>query len=180
MAGKGLKLTRAWFRRFNAFLGDRATYRRQMRGAPEFAIYNVGDYAFAPWKVIWPEMASRFYAAVAGSSTVPGQGVRPFVPDHKVYYVPFEDKAEAMYLCGLLNAPGVREWIQGHTVKLQIGNVFKHTRLPPYDPKDIQHRELSAKVDLAHRTHAKTARETLVEEIHAQATAIIAGWSPPS
>lgn len=179
MAGKGLKLTRAWFQRFKAFLSDRATYRRQMRNAPEFAVYNVGDYAFAPWKVIWPEMASRFYAAVAGSANVPGRGVRPFVPDHKVYYVPFDDKAEAMYLCGLLNAPGVREWIQGHTVKLQIGNVFKHTRLPPYDAKDARHRALSAKVELAHQTHDDAARARLVAAIHVQATAIITGWKPP-
>lgn len=40
--------TKAWFSGFKTLLNDRSTYRRQMKGAPFFAIYNVGDYTFQP------------------------------------------------------------------------------------------------------------------------------------
>ena len=80
-----------------------------MQGAPFFAIYNVGPYTFQPWKVIWPEMSSRFFAAVAGSAPIPGGGLRPYVPDHKIYFAAFDAPELAYYLCALLNAPMVRE-----------------------------------------------------------------------
>lgn len=178
MRSPGLRLTKAWFDRYEALLEERSTYRRQMQGAPSFAIYNVGEYTFARWKVIWPEMASRFYAAVAGAARVPTQGNRAYVPDHKVYFAAFDHKDEAMYLCGLLNAPEVREWIESHIVSIQIGDVFKHTRLPAFDRKNAEHRKLAIEVEKAHRTHASTTRHTIVKKVHRLATKVIADWKP--
>jgi hypothetical protein len=71
MNGVSLAKTKAWFSAYKALLEARSTYRRQMKGAPFYGVYNVGDYTFQPWKVVWPEMSTRFYAAVAGSSPVP-------------------------------------------------------------------------------------------------------------
>jgi hypothetical protein len=68
MAMNSAGLAAAWFSGYKTLLNDRSTYRRQMKDAPFFAIYNVGDYTFQSWKVVWPEMSSRFYAAVAGSA----------------------------------------------------------------------------------------------------------------
>ena len=113
--------TKAWFSSYKGLLTERSTYRRQMKGAPYFGVYNVGEYTFMPWKVVWPEMSSRFYAAVVGDAEVPVAGMRPYVPDHKVYYSAFERKEEAFYLCGLLNTPMVAEWIESHTVNIRSG-----------------------------------------------------------
>lgn len=172
-----LAKTKAWFTSFKTFLNDRATYRLSMKGAPFFAIYNVGDYTFQPWKVMWPEMTSHFYAAVAGSTSVPITGIRPYVPDHKVYYVGFDTKEPAYFLCGLLNAPMVCEWIESHHINIQIGNVFKHLNLPVFDAQNKDHVVLATLVEAAHMEHDVAKRELLIDQIRKAADAIVTTWA---
>ena len=176
MNGTGLTKTKAWFSGYKALLTARSTYRRQMKGAPFYAVYNVGDYTFQPWKVVWPEMSSRFYAAVAGSAVVPVAGKRPYVPDHKVYFAGFDAKEPAYFLCGLLNTPMVREWVESHNVSIQVGDVFKHMRLPEYDETDEHHVALALLVEKAHGEHVTTKRAAVVRKIEAGGEVILKAW----
>lgn len=173
-----LKKTKAWFNSFQKLLDERSTYRRQMQpaGAPNYAVYNVGDYTFKKWKVIWPEMSTRFYAAVAGSAKVPVAGERPFVPDHKVYFVAFDDKETAFFLCGLLNSPMVREWIESHNVSIQVGDIFKHLTLPEFDSSNSAHTKLSKLVESAHAQHDSMLRKKIVAQVEAESDKILAAW----
>ncbi|MQY52452.1 N-6 DNA methylase [Rhodocyclus tenuis] len=171
-----LAKTKAWFSGYKALLNARSTFRRQMKGAPFYAVYNVGDYTFQPWKVVWPEMSNRFYAAVAGSAVVPLVGRRPYIPDHKVYFAGFDAKEPAYFLCGLLNTPIVREWVESHNVSIQVGDVFKHMRLPEYDDADEHHARLAALVEKAHGEHDVTARAAMVHKIETEGEAILRSW----
>lgn len=121
-------------------------------------------------------MSSRFYAAVAGSATVPVVGERPYVPDHKVYFAGFDDKEPAYFLCGLLNSPMVREWVESHNVSIQVGDVFKHMRLPEYDPDDRSYKALADLVEKAHGEHDAAKRKELVWKIETSAEAILRAW----
>ena len=168
--------TKAWFAAYKALLEVRSTYRRQMKGAPFYGVYNVGDYTFQPWKVVWPEMSTHFYSAVAGSSMVPVVGSRPYVPDHKVYYAGFNDKEPAHFLCGLLNTPMVREWVESHTVSIQMGDVFKHMNLPEYDDMNAGHVALSALVEKSHGEHSAAQRALLVAQVEKVGEAVLAEW----
>lgn len=176
MNGASLMKTKAWFTAYKALLEARSTYRRQMKGAPFYGVYNVGDYTFQPWKVVWPEMSTHFYAAVAGSSMVPVVGSRPYVPDHKVYFAGFYDKEPAHFLCGLLNTPMVCEWVESHTVSIQMGDVFKHMNLPEYDDMDAEHVALSALVEKSHGEHSAAKRALLVAQIEKDGEAVLAEW----
>jgi hypothetical protein len=171
-----LKKTKFWFKGYENLLLERSTYRRQMKNAPYQAVYNVGDYTFKPWKVVWPEMSSSFYAAVAGSDDMPVYGERIFIPDHKVYFASFDDKETAYYLCGLLNTETVREWLDSHNVSIQVANVFKHLSLPEYDATNIKHKRLSELVEKAHETHDKKSRNTLLEQVFSIAEGILVDW----
>lgn len=168
-----LKQTKAWFKNYTRLLDNRSTFRRQMQGAPNFAVYNVGTYTFQRWKVIWPEMSSRFYAALAGSREVPTIGSRPYVPDHKIYFAAFDDKDEAAYLCGMLNSPMVREWVESHNVSIQVGNIFKHLNLPPWDKRNKAHQKLAALVIASHEEHESAPRLKLLAKIEALGDAIL-------
>lgn len=176
MNSNSLKKTKSWFNGYKKQLLDRSTYRRQMPDAPFYDIYNVGDYSFQPWKVIWPEMAKNFYAAVTGSSEVPIIGDRSYMPDHKVYFVGFNTKQPAHFLCGLLNTPMVREWIESHTVSIQVGNIFKHLNLPEYKNKNTQHKGFSKLVEKTHSEHDKSKREVLISRIEFEGEVIINNW----
>lgn len=174
-----LAKTRAWFRSYKPLLETRSTYRRQMQGsgAGYQAVYNVGDYTFQPWKVIWPEMSTNFYAAVASCADVPIVGRRSFIPDHKVYFAAFEDKEPAYFLCGLLNAPMVREWVESHTVSIQMGDVFKHMDLPKFDGTDAFHLKLATLVERAHAEHNAEKRAILVKKVYVAADSLLRRWA---
>ncbi len=176
MNTSSLEKTKAWFSSFRNLLNERSTYRRQMPGAPFYSVYNVGLYTFQPWKVVWPEMSSKFYAAVAGSLEVPGNSLRTFVPDHKIYFASFNEKEPAYFLCGLLNAPIVVEWIESHNIKIQIGDIFKHLTLPMFDGKMTEHLLLINLVEKAHQTHDARARKKIINEAMVIAEQIIKVW----
>ncbi|MBT9395609.1 N-6 DNA methylase [Hymenobacter sp. NST-14] len=144
-----LPLTLRYFETYQATLERRSTYRLRMKNAPFYAIYTVGNYTFAPYKVVWAEQG-KFGAAVVTSAPVPLQGNKPFIPDHKLFFADFYEEAPAYFLCGLLNAPCVKEYIESHYISIQLGDVFKHMTLPPYDAAEPRHVELSELAKQAH------------------------------
>ncbi len=165
--------TYRFFSKFKAQLQARSTFRTRMKGAPFFSIYNVGEYSFAPFKVIWAEMTGNFCAAVISSATVPTYGTRPYVADHKLYFADFDTPEPAYYLCGLLHSQIVKEMIEAHNVSINMGDVLKHVSLPAFDSRNNSHLQLAALVEKAHGLHAEGARAEEVSRVRDAAAAII-------
>ena len=143
-----------------------------MPTAPFYAVYNVGPYTFAPYKVVWAEQSGTFKAAVATQRRTPA-GSRAYVPDHKIFFVPFQHAAPAYFLCGLLTASLATEFIESHTISIQVGNIFKHMHLPSFDGERRAHTQLAAFVRQAHRTQDEEAHRQLLDRIRAHAEAIL-------
>jgi len=162
-----------FFKTYKPLLESRSTFKKRMKEAPFFAIYNVGSYTFAPFKVIWAEMTNDFAAAVIGSGEVPGCGPRVYVPDHKLYFADFDRPEPAYYLCGLLHSEIVKEIIEAHLVATSMGDIFKHVWLPAYDPSSVDHKKLADLVKKAHQEHDSSIRDNIVSEIRAVAASII-------
>ncbi|WP_223217990.1 Eco57I restriction-modification methylase domain-containing protein [Mesorhizobium jarvisii] len=151
-----LKATSSYFRAFKDRLSQRSTYRLRQKAAPYYAIYNVGAYSFAPFKVVWAELSTTFEAVVVTKSAVPLMGDRPYVPDHKVYFADFEDESTAYFVCAMLNSSMVREYVESHTIQIQVSNIFKHLSIPHFKPANAQHKVI---VDLCQKAHsAKTGK----------------------
>ena len=131
-------------------LETRSTLNRNRGTTPFYAIHNVGPYSFAPWKVIWAEMSNTLESAVISNGDVPLIGRRVFVPDHKVYFVGLDDRDTAFFVCALLNSSPVREYIDSHTLKIQVGNILKHLALPEFSRENPDHRFLAALCSMAH------------------------------
>jgi hypothetical protein len=149
--------TKGYLSGFEPLLRDRATWRRYLNGKPYWAVYNVGNYTFTPYKVVWAEQSRHFVAAVATSKDVPLIGRRPYVPDHKVFFVPFREKEPAYFLCGLLNSNLVREFIESHNISIQTGDIFKHMNLSPFDSSNTEHLRLATLIERAHDPAYKEA-----------------------
>lgn len=162
-----------FFKAYKSFLESRSTFRARMKGAPFFAIYNVGDYTFAPYKVIWAEMTGDFSAAVVESVAVPGYGPRVYVPDHKLYFAGFDQPEPAFYLCGLLHSEIVKEMIEAHNVATNMGDIFKHVSLPEYDANSEEHKALALLVKQAHQEDEPEKRADIVAKIRVGAAKII-------
>ncbi len=130
-------------------LSARSTYRRMLAAsrAPFFSVYNVGDYTFAPYKVVWAEIARALVAGIATSVPLTaGSTPKVVVPDHKVYFAPFDHIEPALFLCALLSSTVVRTYVDAVTEKLQVGSLLDRVRLPAFDPADELHRSLVALV----------------------------------
>ena len=149
-------------------LDKRSTHRRMGCRPPRFRIYNVGNYTFAPYKVVWAEVSRSFCAAIASSvSILASVAATVIVPDHKVYFVPFEDLTDALFVCALLNSSPVREFVAGITHNLQIGCLLDRLRLPPFDRANHHHQQL---VDCARSltdqpTTSEDERVALLDEV---------------
>ncbi|KOR48863.1 hypothetical protein ADT25_02250 [Xanthomonas oryzae] len=115
-------------------------------------------------------------AAVAGSADVPLIGKRPYVPDHKIFFVAMDNKAEAHYLCGILNSTTVAEFVESHNVAIQVGDIFKHMRLPKFDPSNQDHVDLAKEVEAAHKEADATKRRVLVDKIREDGDALMETW----
>lgn len=170
---KDCPATRKYFRTFEAFLRERSTWAKRMPAMPFYSVYNVGEYSFAPYKVIWAEQSGKFSAAVATHGDVPLLGERPFVPDHKIFFVDFADKKPAYYLCGLLTSSIVKEYVESHNISIQVGDIFKHMNLPEFDDMDARHKELARLSEKAHSEDNATKRADIIEQISLLADEIV-------
>ena len=170
----------AFFRAFESKLRHRSTYRTRMKTAPYYAVYNVGEYTFAPWKVVWPEQPGNggLPVAVVNTRTLQGVGEKVVVPDHKIYFAEFDDSTKAYYLCGLLSCSLVQKFITSFHIMLQVGDIFKHMRLPEYDIVNEHHNRLVELVQAAHNENDAHTRNNLLEQISEIGNTIIENWRP--
>lgn len=75
------------------------------RKRPRFAVFGIGPYTFAPWKVAVCGLYKRLEFAVVG----PENG-RPVVFDDTVYHLSFDAEVEARAVAELLNSAQGREF----------------------------------------------------------------------
>jgi hypothetical protein len=69
------------------------------KNSPRFAIFGIGSYSFAPWKVAISGFYKRLNFNVVGSYEN-----KPIILDDTCYFIPFETKDEAENICELLNS----------------------------------------------------------------------------
>ncbi|HEY8080015.1 MAG TPA: hypothetical protein VIF62_38055, partial [Labilithrix sp.] len=76
-------------------------------GRPPFAVFGIGVYAFAPWKVAVSGLYKRLAFTVVG----PVRG-RPVMFDDTCYFLPFQDERSARRAAQALSSPLAREWFE--------------------------------------------------------------------
>lgn len=144
--------TYAYLRQFEIPLRERSGYKRYFRETdPFYSVFNVGDYTFAPYKVVWREQAARLTVAVAES------GDKVMVPDHKLMMVACASRNQAHYLCAVLNSAPAEFVVASYAVAIQMDtHILEHLNIPRYDSADATHRRLAT---LSQRAHAAASAE---------------------
>jgi SAM-dependent methyltransferase len=144
--------THEYLKLFEKELRGRSGLKRYFDPAvdPFYAMYNVGPYTVAPYKVVWREQASQMTAAVV----TPVDG-RPVVPDHKLMLVAAEGEPEAHFICALLNSGPATATVKSYVVETQTTtHVLQHVAIARFSARDGLHRRLS---ELSRRAHELTA-----------------------
>lgn len=76
------------------------------RKRPRFAVFGVGPYTFAPWKVAVCGLYKRLEFALVGS-----KGGRPVIFDDTVNHLSFDSEADATVVADLMNSDMGREFL---------------------------------------------------------------------
>lgn len=146
---------------FVSVLKERATYKkfilRQDKHAPEYSLYNIGGYTFAPYKVVWKALA-KGVAAV----TISKNNDRMIIPDHNLVMVPLENEAEAYYLTGILNADIVSKFVNAYVAWFISGHILERMNIPKYCEENVLHTEIAA---LSKKAHVEVRKEKELQKI---------------
>ena len=156
---------KSYFETYKELLLVRSTYRGRQKNAPYYSIYNVGSYSFAPYKVVWAEQSKTFKSVVIEDAEVPLCGRRPYIPDHKIYFSEFQDRDAAYFVCGVLNTPLVREYLDSHTIQIQVSNIFKHLSIPRFIPDNDEHVRFADVCRKAHLTTDPLMKDDLLANL---------------
>jgi len=148
--------TWAYLKRFEQPLRQRSGFKRYftrkdrhgqvVETGPFYSMFGIGDYTFAPYKVVWRgEVATSLVAAVVSKSKS-----KIIVPDQTAYMVAFSNEDAAHFLCAVMNSMVVRLIYLMHTYKHVSMSFIQRLAVPCYDSADPVHRRL---VDLSRRAH---------------------------
>jgi hypothetical protein len=154
----------SYLARFKDFLLKRAAFKRYFKeDAPFYSLFDIGEYTFAPWKVVWREQADELTAAVLGP-----QDRRPVIPDHKIMMVACGSRSEAHFLCAALNSAPSRFVVAAYTIQTQMDtHILENVAVPRFSKSDRTHSRLVELSEAAHEATAK-GQTAEVERIEAE------------
>lgn len=131
---------------------------------PFYRLDNVGEYTYAPYKVLWKEQTSSMSAVAVSpyNKSIPNADTSLFardkevVVDSKVLMLGLYDEMEAYYVCGIINSQNVIDVIDGYAIETNRGvDVLKYIAIPKYDKNNESHNNIAS---LSKEIHQK-ARE---------------------
>jgi len=147
--------------RFESVLRARRSgiVRAMMERTAWYAMFGVGPYSLAAWKVVWRRMTREFTAAVVGTMSLGGLPERPILPQETITFIPCEHEQEAHYLCALLNSPQVLARARSCSVaggkSFGTAGMLADLGIPKFDPDSAVHRRLASLAQSASRAVAK-------------------------
>jgi len=149
-------------------LKERNGYQKYLEpvGEPYYAVYDIGPYTFAPYKVVWKYIAENLTCAVLSTSSDNVMGEKLIIPDHRLIMVSLDEPTEAHYLCAVLNSSLSRFVVRSYVITTQIApHVLGNIRVPKYDKSDEIHKALAR---LSEKCHAKVAAGIDVSDLEEQ------------
>jgi len=150
-------LTYQYLNTYRNELESRSIHKLWGKGNPYYAVYDIGVYTFAQYKVVWKNIAgeisgkAEFSCAVIGDYEDKFLGRRILIPNVKLMLVPLESDEEAHYLCGVLNSTFVRAIVASYVIETGISAHILDTIKPPrYNPDNVLHKKIAS---LSRRAH---------------------------
>jgi hypothetical protein len=146
--------TFGYLTRFKEVLLSRGskTVRQLAERTAFYAMFGIGPYTVARYKVVWKRMASDLVAAVISQIKTPF-GYKTVIPTDTTSLFATGQEKEAHYLCAIVNSTPVREFIKSYSSAgrgFGAPAVMEHVALPPFDPKKRLHSGLA---ELSQKLH---------------------------
>ena len=158
--------TFAYLKRFETMLRQRAAFKRYFdEASPFYSLFNIGEYSFAKWKVVWTRIG-KVEAAVAA----PTHG-KPCLPQETVTLVDCKCKDEAHYLAAVINSAPFQYAVMSYSQKggksMGSMHVLKYVQVPTFESKNKTHVALAEHSEAAHKAATK-GNDAEIREIEAE------------
>jgi hypothetical protein len=151
--------TYAYLLRFKDILLSRGSKTvRQLAERTEFyAMFGIGPYTVARYRVVWKRMASDLVAAVISQAKT-NFGHKTVIATDTTSLFPTEREDEAHYLCAVINSKPVREFLKSFSSAgrgFGAPSVMEPVGIPEFDDKNPLHRQLASLSKELHRKKAQ-------------------------
>lgn len=135
-----------YLKRFEEDLRNSGVVKRYFPSGPFYSMFNIGDYTFMPYKVVFREISSAITSAVV--EPVEGKSV---IPDHKLVMCQSDNEYEAHFICAVLNSTIVEFVVKTFVIETQhSASILQNIRIPRYDRNHSLHNLLA---NLSMRAH---------------------------
>ena len=137
----------AYFKQFDESLRKRSGYKKFFRPGvdPFYSVYNVGEYTFSRYKVLWREVSQDVRAAVSDGND------QPLVPDHTLVMISCSDLEEAHYICALLNSSPANYIVTNYVALHPAPHILKYVNIKRFSRDNPLHRTLARLSNDCHR-----------------------------
>ena len=117
-------------------LKNRWIYQKHLKNAkvPIHGLYNIGEYTFSPYKVVWKALASGMISSVISSNMS-----KLIIPDHNLLMIPFNNEIEANYLCGVLNSKIINDFVTSYISRFYSSHILENINIPDFDTNNKTH-----------------------------------------
>jgi len=149
--------TYSYLKGFEKLLLSRAAYKKYMATgrAPFYTMYDIGEYTYAPYKVVWNQMGEELDACVVHKVEDKFLGAKLVLPEHVLGFITADNEDEAHFVCAVLNssiADLILRSIAGGTKSFGTPKMIEDViRIPKYDKSSKAHRILVALSKRAHQ-----------------------------
>jgi methylase of polypeptide subunit release factors len=159
--------TWAYLKRFEPVLRQRAAFKRYftrkvgdlvVETGAFYSMFNVGEYTFSPYKVLWREQATSFTAAAIGLKE------KSVLPDHKLMLVPLSSQEEASFLLSVLCSSPVRLAVEAYALATSTNtHVLNIIKISKFDDKNKIMQRLA--IEATKMIQSSTYDEDLIDEL---------------
>lgn len=148
-------LTLAYLHQFEEVLLNRGSrvIKDFMKETEYYAMYGIGPYTVARYRVAWKRMAQAMAATVLSTWRTPF-GAKPIISTDTTSFMVAPSRTAAHYLCAVLNSDLVDAYIRsfsGAGRGFGAPAVMANLAVPAFDAADTRHAELAVLSEEAHR-----------------------------
>jgi hypothetical protein len=161
-------LTLAYLKQFERQLRTRGSkiVRQFAERTAFYAMYGIGEYTFARYRVAWKRMAARMAAVVLTTWKTPF-GSKPVIATDTTSLFAVKKATEAHYLCAVLNSATVDSFIRSFSSGgrgFGAPSVVKNLAIPRFDERKKIHARLAELSRQAHEEAERGRQTTAIEE----------------
>jgi hypothetical protein len=150
--------TLAFLDRYEKLLRSCAVFRQffDPQSDPYYSVYDVGNYTFSPWKVLWSQVANSLDAVVVPKLSSPGaKEQKPVIPDHSLCSLSFHDDLEAHYAAACLNSAAASWIVRSYIAMHPSPNIMEYLPVRKFSQSDHEHQGLAKLSKRCHEAAAK-------------------------